>query len=107
MSFGKINRERMAMMGIRTEHYYTCKGRQRAVFLRPDVAAVRFALEVQPGDEAVVEVSYDPVETVRKGQGLWEVFEGGLGGAVHGASALRVRIGRVDGWVKMVVARHA
>lgn len=90
-------------MGMMTEHYYTTKGRQRAVFLGPDVKEVRFALEVRDGDEAAVDVSYDPPETLRKGQGLWERFEGGAGGSVCGSTAIRVNVGRCDGWVKLVV----
>lgn len=90
-------------MGLRTEHYYTCRGRQRAVFLRPEAVTARFAVELLEGDEGRVEVSYDPVETVRKGRGEWVPFEGGLAGGVAGATALRVNVGKVEGWVKLMV----
>jgi hypothetical protein len=90
---------------MRTEYYYTCKGRQRAVFFGPDVAGARFSVELDGGDDATVEVSYEPLEQVRKGRARWEVFDGGLGGSVQGASALRLNVGRVDGWLKLVVER--
>lgn len=90
-------------MGLQTEHVYTCRGRQRAVFLRPDSASVRFGVELMDGDEGVVEVSYDPVEHVRKGRGEWVAFDGGLGGSVACATAIRVNLSRVDGWVRMFV----
>lgn len=66
-------------MGLMTEHYYTFEGRQRAVFLRPDTERAVFAVELQHGDEAAVEVTYDPPEMVRRGQGRWELFGGGPG----------------------------
>ena len=66
----------------------------------------RFVVEVQEGDEAHVEVCYDPVESVRRGKGDWVPFEGGRGGAVAEATALRVNVGRVDGWVKLVVQQE-
>ena len=85
----------------RTEHYYTCKGRRRAVFLRPEGGRARFGLEVADGDEACVEVSFDIVEHIKRGQGAWEVHEGC--GDVAGATALRVHVKAVTGWVKLIV----
>lgn len=89
---------------MRTEHYYTSRGRQRAVFLGSDVA--KFVLEVMQGDAAGVEVSFEPEEVVRRGKGVWEPFEGGPGGGLHGVTALRVDVQRVDGWVRLIVERN-
>ncbi|RYG61710.1 MAG: hypothetical protein EON60_02475 [Alphaproteobacteria bacterium] len=90
---------------MRTEHYYTSRGRQRAVFLCPD-ETVKFALSVMDGDSAHVEVSHDPEDFVRRGKGQWELFEGGLGGGLFGVTAMRVHVQRVDGWVKLIVERN-
>lgn len=88
---------------MQTEHVYTGKGRQRAVFLRPDTTEMRFGVELLQGDEGVVEVSYDPVEMVRRGRGEWCVFEGGLGGSLHSVTAIRLNIRHVDGWMKLFI----
>jgi len=85
------------------ECFYTGVGRQRAVFLGPEFENGRFALEVMEGDEAWVDVSFDPVAQVRKGRGQWQRFEGGLGGSLEGFTALRVNIRKVEGWVKLTV----
>ncbi len=90
---------------MRTEHYYTSKGRQRAVFFGSG-DTVRFGLEVMDGDAAGVEVSYDPEHLVRQGRGRWEPFEGGQGGGLFDVTAMRINVQRVDGWVKLIVERN-
>ncbi|TKW61622.1 MAG: hypothetical protein DI628_03070 [Blastochloris viridis] len=90
-------------MTVVTEHYYTGIGRQRAVFLGPVYEGGRFSLDVMEGDEASVEVSFDPVTQVRKGRGQWQRFEGGLGGSLEGFTALRVNATKLEGWVKLTV----
>lgn len=85
------------------ECIYTGTGRQRAVFLGPQLERGCFALEVMAGDEAWVDVSCDPVAQVRKGRGQWQRFEGGLGGSLEGVTALRVNVRKLEGWVKITV----
>lgn len=82
---------------------YTGVGRQRAVFLEPWFEGGRFAVELEEGDEALVEVSFDPESEVRRGRGLWQPFEGGFGGGLEGLTALRVNVRKLDGWVKLTV----
>ena len=60
-------------------------------------------MELLPGDEGVVEVSFDPVERVRRGVGEWVPFEGGLGGSVACATAIRLNLSAVEGWVRLTV----
>jgi hypothetical protein len=85
------------------ECIYTGVGRQRAVFLGPVFERGCFAVEVMAGDEAEVEVCFDPVVRLRKGRGVWQRFDGGLGGSVEGFTALRINVRKVEGWVKLTV----
>jgi len=87
------------------EHYYTGAGRQRAVFLGSKFERGHFALELKDGDEAELDVSYEPETEVRKGRAAWQPYAGGLGGSVDGMTAMRVNIKRVDGWVKLTLRR--
>ncbi len=89
------------------ECIYTGVGRQRAVFLGSHFERGRFAVDVMEGDEALVEVNFDPVAQVRKGRGQWQPFNGGLGGSLDGYTALRVNVRKVDGWVKLTVSGGA
>ncbi len=89
------------------ECIYTGRGRQRAVFLGPWWERGRFAVDLMEGDEAEVEVSFDPESQLRKGRGQWQRFEGGLGGSLEGFTALRVHVGKVQGWVKLTVQGEA
>lgn len=41
-----------------------------------------------------------------RGRGLWEPFEGGLAGSVACATAIRVNIGRIGGWVRLVTSEE-
>lgn len=91
------------MDSLRREFVYSSTGRQRPVFFGPKCAQVKFAVEVQGGDAVRVEVTHDPVEVVKKGGALWEPYEGGEAGGVYGATALRVLVDRLDGWVKLCV----
>ena len=88
------------------EHYYTGTGRQRAVFLGRHFEQGRFALEVGEGDEAELEVSYEPEDDVRKGRAAWQPYGGGLGGSGEGMTALRVHVKAVNGWVKLTIRGH-
>ena len=63
----------------------------------------KFGLELMDGDDGLVEVCFDPIGRVRAGEGVWLPFEGGPGGAVAEATALRANLGRVNGWVKFMV----
>lgn len=85
------------------ECIYTGVGRQRAVFLGSKFDRGRFSLEVMEGDEAEVDISFDPEPHLKKGRGNWQPFEGGLGGSLDGLTALRVRVVRVQGWVKLTI----
>lgn len=85
------------------ECIYTGTGCQRAVFLGPELVGGRFVLDVMPGDEACVETSFSSPADVRKGRGDWQPFEGGLGGSLEGLTALRVKVRRCDGWVKLTI----
>lgn len=87
---------------MQADYVYTHTGWQRPVFLSANGES-RFALDVMPGDSARVEVAYDPVETVKVGRGQWVPFDGGLGGTLPGATALRVNVERVCGWVTLCV----
>jgi hypothetical protein len=87
-----------------TEHYYTSLGRQRAVFFRPE-ERVKFSLDLKDGDDANIEITYDPESSVQRRTAKWELYEGGLGGGIEGATALRVNVLRVDAWVKLSVER--
>ena len=82
------------------EHVYTSPGRQRAVILQN---ACTQALVALVGGVGVVEVTYDPVPTVRAGKARWEEFEGGMGGLLPGVSAVRARLTQVDGWAVLRV----
>lgn len=71
---------------LTSEHIYTHGGWQRPVLMQPGTARVRFVAE---GAE-VLQVSYDPVESVRRGQGRWE--EHPVCGVLEGITAVRVRV---------------
>jgi hypothetical protein len=66
----------------------------------------RFSLEKAKGDGARVEVSHDPHEVLVKGRARWFPFEGGDGGGVHCATALRVVVEKVDGWMSLIVEQE-
>lgn len=87
---------------LRGEYVYTCTGPQRPVFLWDGAGEARFCLEMQPGGEAVVQVTHDPAAAVRDGRAVWldqeELAEG-----VYGVVALRVVVKKVDGWMTLVV----
>ena len=85
------------------ECIYTGTGRQRAVFLGPELVGGRFVLDLMDGDDACVETSFAPLAEVRRGRADWHPFEGGLGGSLEGLTALRVKVRRCDGWVKLTV----
>ncbi|MBI1308724.1 MAG: hypothetical protein GC129_02550 [Proteobacteria bacterium] len=94
-------------MRLRGEYIYASAGRMRPVFLCPECAVARFSLNKHAGDEVRVQVSHDPPEQLRRGGAQWLDFEGGEGGGVHGATALRVVIGRLDGWVTLVLEQES
>lgn len=94
------------MESLRREFVYTSTGRQRPVFLRPECRCARFAVELQDGDAVRVEVSHDPLEVVRRGGALWQAFEGGEAGGIYDATALRVLVDKVDGWVVLTVEQE-
>jgi hypothetical protein len=90
---------------LTSEHVYTHTGLMRPVFLCGE-GPHAFAVELQPGDEARVQLTYDPTDNVRKGKAEWLPFEGGLGGVVHGATALRLHVGKLGGWVSLKIAEQ-
>lgn len=87
---------------MRTEYIYTVPGPQRPVFLSPDGARFRYVLEVMAPDEATVQITYDRPIDIRRGKALWENHSP-AGGALYGATALRVLIKRVEGWVTLLL----
>ena|GEM_PF-4198285 len=88
---------------LRGEYVYTCTGPQRPVFLGDGVERACFAVEARPDDVVRVEVSYDPVDVLRKGKGLWHGFDGDMGGGLYGVSGLRLVIERLEAWVSLTV----
>ncbi|NBX85877.1 MAG: hypothetical protein EBQ80_01305 [Proteobacteria bacterium] len=94
------------MARLRGEYVYTSTGRQRPVFLQPDCVLARFALAAGERDVLRLEVSHDPLAVVRKGSACWQVFEGGMGGGLHGVSALRVVADRLEGWAILTVEQE-
>ncbi|MFZ2587738.1 MAG: hypothetical protein WAZ18_06455 [Alphaproteobacteria bacterium] len=88
---------------MKREYVYTVPGLQRPIFLGEGKDA-RFVLDVGDG-EACVMVSYDPVEVVAKGKGMWEKVE--AEGGVYGVTAVRVGVKRVVGWCVLRVEESA
>lgn len=94
------------MERLRGEYVYTRTGRMRPVFLSARCEMAKFSLEMAKGDRARVEVSHDPREVLVKGRARWFVFEGGEGGGVNHATALRVVVDKVDGWMSLIVEQE-
>lgn len=81
-------------------HIYTHIGPQTPVKMAGGKG--RFALTLQPGDAARIETTCDPLEG-GKYRPRWEVFEGGLAGAVSEITGLRVVITHLEGWAEFLV----
>ena len=94
------------MARLRGEYVYTGNGPQRPIFLAPTCAQVRFAVSQEGRGTMQVQVSHDAPEVLRRGAGRWQTYAGGLGGAVAGATAVRLLIGAVDGWVSLMVEQE-
>jgi len=92
-------------MTLQAEHIYTCTGRQRPVFLHPRCREARFAVTAADGDRVRLEVSHDPLDTLKKGKAQWLPFDGAWAGGVFGATALRLVVERLEAWVSLTVAQ--
>lgn len=87
------------MTRLRQEHVYTRTGPQRPVFLCAECKEVRFAVEPNGVAKVRVEVTHDPPAATHQ----WFTYEGGDAGGVLYATALRLVIDDVDGWVTLHV----
>ncbi|MFN7162915.1 MAG: hypothetical protein ACK5YK_00330 [Pseudomonadota bacterium] len=62
----------------------------------------RFVLTLQPGDVGRIETTCDPI-VGGKYRPRWDVFEGGLAGAVGEIMAVRAVITHLEGWAELMV----
>lgn len=85
---------------LRREYVYTQAGPQRPVFLCGDGRVARFELDAGQGD-AVVMVTFDEPDVVRKGKARWEPCD--AAGGLYGVTALRAVVKAVDGWATLRV----
>lgn len=94
------------MERLRGEYVYTRTGRMRPVFLSDRCREACFSLEMAKGDRARVEVSFDPRSVLEKGRARWFPFEGGDGGGVQHATALRVVVEKLEDWMSLIVQQE-
>ncbi|WP_442577824.1 hypothetical protein ACSBOB_19960 [Mesorhizobium sp. ASY16-5R] len=88
---------------MKSDHIYTCKGKQRAVFVSAYGETIAFNVERAPAG-TFLEMTDDAADVVRSGKAQWHRVNT-LGGLLTGATAIRLSVGESpDGFTRLAIA---